>query len=1405
MLIAKHFDPVLGIDIHILITPAGPIPIPHPHIALILDPIDYIPVFNLGATVWVGGVPRADAGTAGMPIPHFPLGGSFIKPPMNENEIFMGSSTVVADGAPLSFTALPALSCHDIGMIAPIRMKKPKKSYGMVLPTSILLAIPIGMPVMVGGPPTVDMMALAMRGGMAALGASFKKLRKMQKKSPRMKKISNAVHKRATKAMDKLGVPANVRNKVHRGICTVTGHPVDVASGKMFTDHIDFSLPGPLPLVWERVWYSTSVYDGPLGHGWHHSYDVKLCEIDNAVAVRMADGRSIVFPSLKAGETSFDRQERMTLTRDVNGYALNTSDGRQYRFLPLIGEVQDHLLASLSIRSSGATIHFHYDDSARLIQIIDSGNRIIHLTYTDDNKIHKIFLPSQESNLTRSHVDHEWFCAVEYHYRDGSLVAVADALQQSLYYQYDQGLLVKETLRDGLSFYFEYDTQDHNARCIKTWGDNGIYLRHLHYDLINNITYVKDSRDQVITYYHDGVLPHKVIDPLGNINQTEYNDFSQIVCETDPLGNKNRYEYDSYGNTVKLTRPDGSIRQLVFDEHQNMTAAVDPQSSTWQYKYDRNNRLVSVEDPLGHKTRYEYDGVVLTRITDAAGNAFHFFYDQNLNIRCISESNGNEIWWESDAIGNLLATVDGRGNRRQFERDKLGRIVRIQEPDGNIRHITYDAANNIIHAKDQQSDVHFHYSGMGRLVARSQNGTIVKFEYDREEQLTNIVNEHGRVYHFELDPNGEVITESGFDGLIRQYVRDPCRRVVRINRPASRYSLLTYDTMSRPTKIFHSDGSFERYEYRKDGELLKASNGQSTIIFERDPLGRIIKETQGEHWVSSEYDPLGLRIRIQSSMGLDQLIERNERGDVVKVSTSDQHFEALLQRDAQGLELGRELPGGIRSRWTRDKLGRPIHHNIYEGQQQKSGKTYLWGVNDRLLKIIDALHRETIFSHDPLGNLVSARYGDNSFEMRMPDAVGNLFKTLPQKDREYGPAGQLLAVHTNKGITRYEYDAEGSLTRKIESDHKIWRYEWNGSGMLRKVVRPDGKEVTFEYDALGRRIKKTFNNKATLWVWDGNNPLHEWQEPVKTISALRVLVQQSPHTDEIAADQRKALLQPINPNGPPTDNYATKEKPITWLFEPDTFAPMAKIVGNECYSIVSDYLGTPTKVFDKYGEEVWSADISIWGELRGLTGDSDFCPFRWPGQYEDTETGLYYNRFRYYDPTAGQYASQDPIGLRGGLKVHCYAKDPLTWKDPFGLSNIVYRALNPADVAALNAGQPISGRNPAATATPMDHVLKGSDATYPGDQYISVTKDRRLAENWARKSSTEVIEIDLDKVTSPVLDLSTSDGRLAHLGDVSSAAPGSDLHRANKFARGAKEMLVDGQIPGDAVVRRYCP
>ena len=1054
MLISKHFDPVMGIDIHILvIPPAGPVPIPHPHIALIFDVVDYVPI--LGATVKVGGLPRSTAGSAGKVIPHIPMGGPFSKPPMNEDEIFMGSTTVLADGGPLSFTALPTLSCHDIGGIAPPRKKKPKKSFGMMLPTSVVISVPLGMPVMVGGPPTVDMMGLLMAGGLAALGGAFKKLRKMQKKSKRMKKMSDAIHKRAKKAMNKLGVPPSLQNKIHKAICTVTGHPVDVASGKMFTDNIDFSLPGPLPLVWERTWYSTSVYDGPLGHGWHHSYDVKLCEMDNAVAVRLADGRSVAFPALDINETCFDRQERLTLFRDQEGYAMDTADKQRYRFTPFHDQADNQLLVSLSQTTSGAKIEFFYNDKAQLTQIIDSGGRIIRLNYTDDNRIHQIFLPEPESNVTRDHTNPTFFCAVEHHYRDGMLVRVDDALQQPLQYVYDHKLLIKETFRSGLSFYFQYDALNHNARCVRTWGDEGIYWRQLHYDVENNITYVKNSLGHVTTYHHNGVLPHKVIDALGHVSFTEYNEYSDIICETNELGYKTKYEFDERGNKTKFISPDGSSIKFAYDEKDNLSEITDKLGNPWRYSYNDRGELTSKIDPGNYRINYLHQNGLLRTITDSAGTEVQLGYDQNANLVTLSDGKNNQLVHHYDALGNLLSIRDSRNNLKSFHYDKLKRVICIDDPDGNRRLFRYDAGGNIIQAKDQQSDVVMDYVGMGRLASRTQAGTTIRFEYDREELLTAILNEHGHVYRFEWDPNEALIRESGFDGLMRELVKDPAGRTVRINRPDARHSVFNYDKLDRLTQARHSDGAFTTFKYRDDDELIEASNNAITLRWELDPLGQVLKEFQGDHWIASEYDAQGLRTRITSSLGLDQTILRDARGDVVKIATASNQFEALFERDQQGLEIQRSLPGGIRSRWTRDKLGRPTKHEVFSGKQSHSSKTYFWGLNDRLLKLIDSLNRETVFQHNAAGNLISARYGDNTFELRTPDAMGNLFKTIQCDDREYGPAGQLLAVHSSKGTTRYNYDVEGNLVRKLEPNNRVWCYEWNGAGHMAKVIRPD--------------------------------------------------------------------------------------------------------------------------------------------------------------------------------------------------------------------------------------------------------------------------------------------------------------------------------------------------------------
>jgi RHS repeat-associated protein len=92
-------------------------------------------------------------------------------------------------------------------------------------------------------------------------------------------------------------------------------------------------------------------------------------------------------------------------------------------------------------------------------------------------------------------------------------------------------------------------------------------------------------------------------------------------------------------------------------------------------------------------------------------------------------------------------------------------------------------------------------------------------------------------------------------------------------------------------------------------------------------------------------------------------------------------------------------------------------------------------------------------------------------------------------------------------------------------------------------------------------------------------------------------------------------------------------------------------------------------MYDEKGQSVWETHLDIYGKVRTFAGRSlSDCPFRYQGQYEDEETGLYYNRFRYYSPEEGMYLSQDPIGLAGNNPtLYGYVQDPNSWIDVFGL------------------------------------------------------------------------------------------------------------------------------------------
>ncbi|AZA78667.1 RHS repeat-associated core domain-containing protein [Chryseobacterium sp. G0186] len=198
--------------------------------------------------------------------------------------------------------------------------------------------------------------------------------------------------------------------------------------------------------------------------------------------------------------------------------------------------------------------------------------------------------------------------------------------------------------------------------------------------------------------------------------------------------------------------------------------------------------------------------------------------------------------------------------------------------------------------------------------------------------------------------------------------------------------------------------------------------------------------------------------------------------------------------------------------------------------------------------------------------------------------------------------------------------------------------------MLQSVILPQGRTVDFAYDPLGRRIAKQYKGKVTRWLWDGNVPLHEWQYEGEYPPKL-----------SIEANGLKEAEEPV-------------ENVITWIFEENSFVPCAKIIGTERYSIVSDYLGTPTHAYNADGAKVWERELDIYGNVR--KGNNEFVPFLFQGQYADKELGgLCYNRFRYYDIGAGLYLSQDPIGLAGNNpNLYAYVKDTTGWIDVTGLS-----------------------------------------------------------------------------------------------------------------------------------------
>ncbi|HEX6431318.1 MAG TPA: RHS repeat-associated core domain-containing protein [Niastella sp.] len=1226
-----HLKPVIGIDLHFVNTPIPFVPLPHPYIGLVIDPFDYIPF--IGATVKVNNVPRGNTDTAGMIITfiHIPFGIGFSLVPIigHDSQNFFGSKTVMVDGAPMSGAGYMLMTCNDIGLPLSFRPgKKFKPIPSLYLPTSFCIPLQWGKPVMVGGPlvPNFSLMALLKA---FAFGSFLKIFGKLGGKL--LKALNHKVLKRspATKKLSSL-------------FCKMGFEPVDLISGRVNYEYTDFELPGPIPIKWTRNWDSDSSMNSLLGHGVQLAYDrcVQLWPEEGGLSVTMADGRLAVFPLLQPGEDYYHPQEKILLRRKQNGHFIleDYNESLYYHF----NHQQSHTWRLTLIENySGSRIQLHYT-GGNLTAITDSAGRQLLFLLDKQHRIREVKV---------KHRDLEQILVTYDYSADGDLVSIADALNQATAIDYRNHMMIKKTDRNGQSFYWEYDERN---RCVHTWGDGGILEGFIQYGKGHNE--VTNSLGETTTYYYDeNNLCIQQTDHYGNHQYTEYTDDLDLYREIDEAGNITGYKYNERRSLQEKTLPDGSSIQFHYNEYNQSVLTINPGGSSQTFGYDGLRRLQFINYPNGKTTAYEYnDEGQLAAVIEAGNRKTVLHYDEDENLIGLQWPDGAATNWKYDALGNCIQATNAVGHVRQFKYDQLNRLCNVYLPDGNAIKLAYNAYEEVVHATDKHGHVQFEYTPLGKLAKQKQQNTELRYLYDTEQRLNAVVNEAGRHYTFDYNKRGEIINETGFGGLQRKFERDATGKVVKVVRAGGRFTNYEYDANGRVIRIAHEDGSWELFTYDRNGNLKEAINEHSHVQFTRNKMGQIETEAQSEYLVHSQYSKTGERMQVTSNLGANIQLQRNKTGEVTHLQAKQHEllWEAHMKYNQAGQELERILPGNITSEWQYDGAGRPGEHRITKLGVIQSWKKYTWDANDRLTNIFDAIAQgNTHFKHDTLGNLVFAQYADNRIVHRATDATGNVYETTAKTDRTYNSAGALLESSTYI----FKYDEEGNLISKTEKGtFKKTTYAWYANGQLQKVIRPNGKEVTFTYDALGRRISKTFAGTITRWVWDGNTPLHEWSysEKEKPQAAVN-------EWGEISYDKEE----------PNPANTLAEVNGITWVYEPDSHRLAARIANGAAYSVINDHLGTPQWMYDSEGKKVWEGVLDIYGRVRTLCGSGSDMPFRYQGQYEDVETGLCYNRSRYYDPEQGNYISQDPIGLAGSNPtLYGYVNDPNVLIDPFGLN-----------------------------------------------------------------------------------------------------------------------------------------
>ncbi|MGF7212418.1 RHS repeat-associated protein [Skermanella aerolata] len=1117
---ATHFDPILGIDVH-LIQPPGPVPpvpIPHPYLGIVFDLFDYAPI--VGATVKVNGMYRAIAGSEGKGLPkHIPIGGTFVPPlPGNEDENFMGSATVEMDGDAAAYMGLPCLSCQSIGSLAPPRInpKKKGKVTSLVLPTSVVLPIPKGPPVLVGGPPTISLMGMAFKAIGPILGAI--------KRSKGFGRAAGAFKKARQKVFKNMP-PGFIKCKV------LKAEPVNVVTGAVVVDQQDFDLPGRIPIAWPRHYTSDSLRTGSCGRGWETPADARLeLQPDGSVVFMDGTGTGALFDALPASPDTPVREpvDGWTLHRLGEHLAVRRKGGLTYYFPVPRKAAWDEILVDALVDTCRNSLHFLRGPEG-LERVVESAGRWLEVV-SRGGLIERIVLHHPDFAEART--------LVRYGYDgNGNLTAVYDALDNPYTFGYAAGRMVRHTNRTGLSFYYEYDV---DGRAVHAFGDGGLYDYHFEYDRAGCFTNYTDSLGHPWTVKYNG--NDQIVretDPLGGVTTYGYDAVGRTTEIVDPAGRATTYRYDDQGNLLELGRPDGTKIVTTYNGNGNPIAQIDAKGHAWRMDWDERGLLTSRASPRGGMWRYEHNiAGCLVAVTDPREACTQFQYDRLGSLTTIHDALGNKQHFALDPLGNVSRYTDGEGYNSDFSHDKKGRLLEICYPLGSRTCYGYDREDNLTSFTDQnQHTTCYRYFGLGELAERRQpDGTMVRYEYDTEERLIAVINERGQRYQLIRDQIGQVIEEIDYWANPKRHRYDAAGNVTESTDALSRTVRFTYDNLDRLLRHQFDDNTEETFAYDTNGNLTVAES--STIRVERvfDEDGNMIEERQGDFVIQYTYDLAGNRLLRRSGHGNHLSVTYDPLSRAQQISFNSRNL-AHMSYDRRGLLTLDRVGPSLTRRYEHDPEQNLLSACCTVESSLVSTHRYRFDhAGNVLFSESNILGNATslTMAYDPMDRVVSATSALGEIQHYKYDMAGDLLRhkidASTSDHMRFASCGNFL----------YAFDRSGSLVQRSDSDGRTLTYEWDSLNRLIAVVDNSGQKTQFRYDALHRRVEKTSGGRTIKFTWDG---------------------------DYLLSDTPLGGCQPRE-----------------FMYRVDSFEPIACASGNILQLINSDVRNLPSETFTEFAE-----------------------------------------------------------------------------------------------------------------------------------------------------------------------------------------------------------------------------